>query len=317
MEHFVTLFDSLFLPQGLALHDSLEKHANDYTLWILCVDEEAYEVLGRLNLPNVRLLKLSEIETLELLRIKGERTKWEYCWTLTPFAPRFVFEADTDVERVTYLDADLWFRKSPSPILKEFESSGKQVLITDHSYAPENDLSATSGQYCVQFMTFTREGGEVVRKWWEENCIEWCFERSEDGKSGDQKYLDDWPERFAEQIHILKYPEWALAPWNASRYPYGNSIFYHFQGLRLLKNRKVNLGVYPLPPVLIKNVYGPYLDCFRQKLDDLQRVDFEPKPQQKHPGFPCSLKTRLMGVYTQLWRFNRRHILSLGYNAKR
>ena len=200
MERYVTLFDSLFLPQGLALHLSMERHVKDYTLWILCVDDEAHDVLTKLQLPNVRLLQLSKLETAELLRIKPTRSKGEYCWTLTPFAPRFVFEADADVQRVTYLDADMWFRKHPAPIFREFEASGKQVLITDHAYAPEYDQSATSGQYCVQFITFTRDGGEVVRQWWEDRCVEWCYARFEDGKFGDQKYLDSWPELFLEQV---------------------------------------------------------------------------------------------------------------------
>ncbi len=100
-----------------------------------------------LALPNVRLLDLEKLETPALLQVKQDRTIVEYCWTLTPFAPRFVF------------DADLWFRKNPAPIFCEFDESGKQVLITDHAYAPEYDQSATSGQYCVQFITFNREGG--------------------------------------------------------------------------------------------------------------------------------------------------------------
>ena len=122
MEHFVTLFDSLFIPQGMALHQSMERHVKPYTLWVLCVDDQTYDVLNQLQLPNVRLLQLSKLETEELLRVKKERTKGEYCWTLTPFAPRFVFEADALVERVTYIDADLWFCKSPQPLLKDFES---------------------------------------------------------------------------------------------------------------------------------------------------------------------------------------------------
>jgi hypothetical protein len=97
MEHFVTLFDSLFLPQGLALQMSMERHLKEYTLWILCVDDKAHDVLTKLNLSNVRLLQLSKLETPELLRIKPSRTKGEYCWTLTPFSPRFVFEADSSV----------------------------------------------------------------------------------------------------------------------------------------------------------------------------------------------------------------------------
>jgi hypothetical protein len=177
MEHFVTLFDSLFLPQGLALHMSMERHIKDYTLWILCVDDEVYDSLTKLNLDNVRLLKLSELETPELLAVKPTRTKGEYCWTLTPFSLRFVFEADASLKRVTYLDADMWFRKNPAPIFREFDVSEKHVLITDHNYAPEYDASAKSGQYCVQFMTFNRDGGEVVRKWCEKRCIEWCFAR--------------------------------------------------------------------------------------------------------------------------------------------
>ncbi len=74
MEHFVTLFNCLFLPQGLALQLSMERHVRDYVLWILCVDDEAHDVLARLDLPNVRLLKLSELETAELLSVKPSRS---------------------------------------------------------------------------------------------------------------------------------------------------------------------------------------------------------------------------------------------------
>ena len=63
MEHFVTIFDSLFLPQGLALHMSMERHIKNYTLWVLCVDKQTYVVLNKLELPNVRLLQLNEFET--------------------------------------------------------------------------------------------------------------------------------------------------------------------------------------------------------------------------------------------------------------
>jgi hypothetical protein len=269
MEHFVTLFNSLFLPQGLALHRSMERHVRAYVLWILCVDDETYDVLNRLVLLNVRLLKLSALETAELLSVKPERTIGEYCWTLTPFAPRFVFEADSTVKRVTYLDADLWFRKHPRPIFDELDASGKQILITEHAYSPEHDQSGASGRFCVQFMTFTREGGESVRKWWEDRCVEWCYARLQDGKFGDQKYLDDWPDRFSEQVHILKDKELMLAPWNASRFPYGNSVIYHFHGLRLTSNNTVKIGGYAIPRVVVSEIYESY---FRDLKSAIQRL---------------------------------------------
>ena len=282
MEHFVTLFDSLFLPQGLALHMSMERHVKDYTLWILCVDDEVQEVLTKLNLANVRLLQLSKLETTELLSVKPTRSKGEYCWTLTPFTLRFVFEADPTVHRVTYIDADIWFRKNPAPIFRELDASGKKVLITDHAYDPEHDQSATSGQYCVQFMTFTRVGGDVVRKWWEDRCVEWCFARAEGGKFGDQKYLDDWLDRFSGLVHVLNDKELALAPWNAKRFPYGRSIFYHFHGLRLVRiggNLGVFLGGYQLPEVTNLYIYTPYLSDVRTSIGMLSNLGEVAKSQ--------------------------------------
>lgn len=284
MEHFVTLFNRLFLPQGLALHMSMERHVREYILWILCVDDDTFEILARLSLSKVRLLRLSEIENAELLTVKISRTIGEYCWTLTPFAPRFVFEADASIQRVTYIDADLWFRKHPSPIFEEFEKSGKHVLITDHAYAPEYDQSATSGQYCVQFMTFTRRAGESVRRWWEERCVEWCFARSEGGKFGDQKYLDDWPERFSDSVHVLQDRERALAPWNAMRFPYGNAVFYHFQGLRIVTEHKVQIGNYFLPKALKVNVYEPYFFDLHKAMNLLSEYGIPFTPQAKQLG---------------------------------
>ena len=306
MEHYVTLFDGLFLPQGLALHTSMERHLGKYRLWILCVDDEAFEALTRLNLPNVRLLSAAELETDELRRVKPGRTRAEYCWTLTPHAPGFVFDCEPSAQRVTYLDADLHFRKNPQPIFSELEASGKSVLITEHAYAAEHEQSETSGQYCVQFMTFYRNQGEPVRKWWEERCIEWCFARFEEGKFGDQKYLDDWPERFPEQVHVLENKELALAPWNATRYPFANGIFWHFHGLRIARSFSKNVvlyGRYPLPDNTCKYIYKPYTDDLRAAIGLLEAQGIPVRPQKKYFRIGIFLGF-LVGLYRQLWRIN-------------
>lgn len=299
MEHYVTLFDSLFLPQGLALHASMERQAGAYTLWILCIDDAAFDALRKLSLPNVRLIALDTVETAELLRVKPGRSRGEYCWTLTPFTPRFVFDADAAVERVTYIDADVWLRRSPAAIFKELEVSGKSVLITDHAYAPEYDQSAVRGQYCVQFMTFSRQG-EPVRKWWADRCIEWCFARIEGGKFGDQKYLDDWPERFPDHVHVLANKELALAPWNACRFPYGNGVLWHFHGLRLLGSRngrlQLELGTYPLPACTRQYVYAAYAEDLRAAVASLQRNGFPVRPQ-KTISIPERMKIWLKDIY--------------------
>ncbi len=309
MEHYVTLFDSFFLPQGLALHMSMERIMDDYTLWILCVDDRSHEVLSAIDLPRVRLLRLSELETKNLLRVKAQRTKGEYCWTLTPFAPRFVFEVDPEVSRVTYLDADLWFRKHPRAIFREFEASGKKVLITDHAYAPENDNSAMAGYFCVQFMTFVREA-EVVRKWWEDRCIEWCHAWYEEGKLGDQKYLDDWPERFPVDVHVLEDQGLAMGPWNATRFPYGRAIFYHFHSLRIASDRRVDLGSVPLLPTpIVENIYKPYLRDIRAAVGVLKSHGFDSRPQVPPRGL---VKSVVRGVRLSLAILVRK-LANLGY----
>jgi hypothetical protein len=285
VENFVTVFDALYLPQGIALHMSMDRVIHNYVLWIICVDDETYEVLSNLALSNVRLISLKLVETSELKRIKQTRTKGEYCWTLSPFAPRFVFETDKSIDRVTYIDADLWFLKSPDPIFEEFTASAKHVLITDHSYAAEYDQSLSSGQFCVQFMCFTRVEGEFVRKWWEERCIEWCFNRYEDGKFGDQRYLDSWPQQFPKLVHILQNKELALAPWNAIRFPFGNAVFFHFHGLRISSKKRVNTGGYSLPAPVVRFVYKPYINDLKTAIQILGAAGVTIRIQAKPIGY--------------------------------
>lgn len=267
-EHYVAVTDYNFLPQVLALYESMVCHAGPFMLWILCLDDKAKHVMERLNRPGIRLVAHSEIETPQLIEIKRKRNLREYCWTLKPATPKIVFDRDSTVERVTYLDADMWFLKSPASIFDEFEASRKSILITDHAFDVENDRSMRSGQYCAHFMTFLREKSETVRQWWEARCLEWCFARCEKGKFADQKYLDDWPKRFSKDVHVLQQLDLLLGPWNTSRFHYTRGAAWHFHGLRLLDGDTVLLHPgYSVPKDVEKNIYVPYLNALRRALD--------------------------------------------------
>ena len=236
MESFVTLLNSTYIPQGLALYISMERNISEFRLWFICMDQDCFVFLSSLELPNAKCLNFADLETEELKNVKSERKLNEYFWTVTPYTIRFVFEKDQQINRITYVDADLWFMKNPIPIFEEFKQSGKSVLITRHAYSPENDLSMITGKFCVQFIIFDRSDGEKVRKWWEKKCIEWCYDRFEDNKFGDQKYLDIWPVMFENEVHILSHQELTLAPWNATRFPYSDAIFFHFHGLKIISS---------------------------------------------------------------------------------
>jgi hypothetical protein len=298
MEHYVTLFDSLFLPQGLALHMSMERHAGAYTLWILCMDERGHDALQRLHLPNVRLIALADVESPELLQVKPTRSRGEYCWTMTPFTPKMVFDRDSSVQRVTYLDADLWFRQSPCSIFAEFDESGKAVLITEHAYAPQFDQSHTSGKFCVQFTVFVRERSEPVRECWADQCIDWCYARLEDGKFGDQMYLNEWPTRFGDSVHVLERKEWVQGPWNTARFPPSEAVAFHFHGLRLFRGGKVLLtDRYPIFRSTSEVLYKPYLQDLGEAISALRRIGIEVPPQLEKSFWLQRLRAVAKGLF--------------------
>ena len=81
--------------------------------------------------------------------------------------------------------------------------------------------------------------GRKALNWWHKQCMKWCSSKIEDGKFGDQKYLDDWRERFPD-VCVSINKGIGLAPWNIGRYSitFWNGklyvdedllLFYHFQ----------------------------------------------------------------------------------------
>jgi hypothetical protein len=307
-EHFVTLFDSYFLPQGVALIRSMERHiATEFKLWIVCLDDVTYYYFSKLNNPNLSLLRLPDLETTDLLEIKPHRTVAEYCWTLTPHVPKWVFSADKSIERITYLDADTWFFSDPSPIFNKFDKSQKEVLITEHAPYFKYDQTKISGIYCVQFITFNRHGGEIVRSWWEDRCNEWCYAVPHDGKFGDQKYLDVWPIKFKDRVYIAEDKFSFQAPWNAMRFNDLSPILYHFHGVRMLSwgNRiLLDQTSYSIPKYKWQSVYIPYIEDLEYALETISVQLIKAK-------YKASLYTLIKTLLKNLARGKRIKILRL------
>jgi hypothetical protein len=247
---YCTLFDANYLARGLALYESLRRHEPEATLWVFCMDEPTKAVLDRLELPKLRAISLSELEEHDpaLRGVKEDRTLLEYCWTATPSVLLYCLDREPGLDLITYLDADVFFFSSAQPLFDEFGDDA--VMIVPHRYAPETaHLEETSGVYNVELVSFRRDAdGLEALRWWHDRCIEWCYYRVEDGKLGDQKYLDDWPERF-RRVHVLEHVGGGLAPWNVTRFalkkPDGRVlvdtvplVFFHFHSLRLYRDAR-------------------------------------------------------------------------------
>jgi hypothetical protein len=259
------------------MYESLKVHTSDFHLYIFAFDDLTYEILNNLGLDKVTLVSLIEFETDELKEVKKERSKAEYCWTCTPSVISYVLE-NFDVHDCTYIDSDLFFYSDPSVLISEMDLHNKNVLITEHrfSYLPRLYEEKRAGRFCVQFMTFTNaESSLTVLDVWRKQCINWCYARHEDGKFGDQKYLDVWPMTY-QNIHILEHQGGGVAPWNLGQYRFnrnGSSItgkvkktgslfeivFYHFQYVKLLRNGSFDVGWYIIPSYVKKLFYIPYI----------------------------------------------------------
>lgn len=278
MNNFCTLFDSNYFIKGLTMYKSLRNHCDDFHLYIFAFDDKCFNLLSKQKLPNVSVIPLNEFEDPDLLMVKPTRTPTEYCWTCTPSTILYCIEK-YHLKLCTYIDADLYFYSDPKVLIDEM--GDKSVLITKHRYTPEYDQTNTSGKYCVQFISFKADqNGFEVLKWWRNACLNWCYNHYDDGKFGDQKYLDDWTTRFTG-IHELKHLGGGVAPWNMQQYTFikqkknwigteistRNSfalVFFHFhQSLSFKKGLAREFMVvsdyYSMSDVTKKQLYIPYV----------------------------------------------------------
>jgi hypothetical protein len=287
MTNFCTLFDSNYLSRGLIMYESLKETSILFHLYIFAFDDLTYKILKKLELENTTVISLYEFESQELLNIKDSRTRTEYCWTCTSSVIRYVLE-NYKVPSCTYIDADLYFYGSPSVLLDEIPSS-KSVLITEHRFSKLNRAAEQkrAGRFCVQFITFKnqQDSKEILDKWISQ-CIDWCYNRYENGKFGDQKYLETWPVEYPV-VYILENQGGGVAPWNVNRYKFnriGNKIyltvkksalkteiiFFHFHFVKILPGGRTDLGWNRLSKEVLNILYLPYIRKIIEKDDFLK-----------------------------------------------
>jgi hypothetical protein len=273
--HFCTYFDINYLPRALALYNSLRRHAGPFRLYALCLDDETHRWLsGPGAREEITPIALAELEAADpmLLAARATRSRIEYYFTCTAAFQLYLLDRFPEIDLLTYLDADLYFYDSPAPIFEEMGS--RSILIVGHRFPPHLKHLEAFGIYNVGLLSFRRDAdGLECLGWWRERCIEWCYDRLEDGKFGDQKYLDDWPTRFAN-VAVLEHKGANLAPWNLAGYTIGEAdgtvmvdenplIFYHFHKLKMMSPSLFDTGLTDrrarLNATVRRRIYAPYI----------------------------------------------------------
>ena len=273
--HYATYFDRHFLARGLALHRSLCRHSPPFRLWVLCLDGETERVLRQLRLEQAELLPLAELERADppLPAVKPTRQTVEYYWTCTAPWLLHLLRRQPQIDRLAYVDADLLFFHDPTPLWDEL-GTGSVLLIEHRRSRFVAPRSRQLGTYNVGLLLFRRTAeSQACLERWREQCLEWCFRRLEGDRFGDQKYLDEWPERYPTTI-VSQLKGAGVGPWNVGRYRFGRPegqvvvdgeplLFYHFSHLRAITGWLYDSGVWvwntPLDPAVKRWIYLPYV----------------------------------------------------------
>ena len=291
MINYCTYFDKNYLSRGIALHDSLIKtKKKNFHLYVIAFDNFTYNFFKKYKLQNLTCVLHSSFEDKKLKKIKNQRTRVEYFWTCTPFVITF-FLKKYGLKNCIYVDADIYFFSNDNKIFKYNKFS---TLITSHNYHPHYDQTTTSGKYCVQYLYFKNNQNTFkVLNEWKKQCIRWCYNRVEENKFGDQKYLDDWPEKF-NSVGVIGDEGFGVAPWNSLKYKIKNNfilkdkklklVFYHFHDLKFFFGKKVVfLSSYNLSQNVYKYIYKPYIKKLIQ-IENKYKLNFNDNIKTSGPS---------------------------------
>lgn len=269
------------LYQAIALYKSLVHNDKDFLFCILCIDTESYNVLCKMRNENIRVFKLDIILDNRLRIIKENRAINEFCWTLKPVFIDYIMNT-INVEKIYYVDGDICFFNNLNSIHKELDTCS--VLLSSHNYTTRHkDVETLCGRFNSGFLGFRRNitAMEVVR-WWKERCLQWCRDSCENGKFGDQKYLESFMSLFSGVKEMTTLGT-NIAFWNQSRYKaqvkhenvYVNNvplIFFHFAGVRIIdENHYIFVTGYK--PEFDELIYEPYFTILKNIILELKNKE--------------------------------------------
>lgn len=276
------------LIQAIACFLSLYKTMDKFKIYILCVDEKCYEFFKEINLDKIVIVTISELNREDLLEIKNSRKLNQYCWTLKPGFIKYIFTLDDSIERVTYIDSDLFFYQNPNVIFENQPSSSVllssgEIFLPMYSKEFNHTMQDLTGNFNSGFISFKKDinGLECVN-WWDKMCVDSCTSNPEDNKFGDQKYLDDMPYLF-NNVYEITTPGINIGHWNYSKYNFtvlddnimvnnNKLIFYHFSGFRIISKYDIR-QVHEQDRVDIPFIYPIYKRALGKIIDDVEKID--------------------------------------------
>jgi hypothetical protein len=230
------------------------------------MDGESFELLQKMKLDNMVLIRVDDIITEELVEVQKRTTKGQFCWICQPIICQYILKT-FNAEIVIYLEADSLFFADPEILLQELGDNS--VSIVPHNFSPEFDNTEVAGEYCVQFNAFRNdEFSHKVLDYWKLNCFK--YTNQDLIYVPGQTCLDNWSSLFTG-VKVIINQGAGVAPWNINKYKlsinnnvlYVNDakiVFYHFHQYGRYKDGAHELGSYPYSNEVIQFIYGKYIN---------------------------------------------------------
>ncbi|ROS36269.1 hypothetical protein [Curtobacterium sp. PhB78] len=211
---YCTVVAQNYLPQALALYDSVRRIEPDKELVVLVVDGDRRELeAGRpgLRVVTTEVLGLSSRAVLELAAI------YDVVEFSTSVKPLFFKALLGEAERVVYLDPDMVIASPLAELEELVDAHG--IVLTPHFLDPiprsvehiteGHDL--TVGIYNLGFCAVGRSAVSFLDWWWshlERECLIYPLL----GMFVDQKWVDVGANYFG--AHSLRHRGYNVGPWN-------------------------------------------------------------------------------------------------------
>ncbi len=241
---------------------------------MICMDDKSYKYLNDNPLNNVQILHIKELEKkFPLLKIaKLNRNRIEYFFTCSPAVCNYVMDQFDFIDSITYLDADLYFFSDPKKVFDEIENNS--IAIIEHRFHWTTKRQLKYGRFNVGWVTFKNDSeGKKCLIQWMENCLDWCYQKVEKDRFGDQKYLNRWPSLY-KNLYVIQNKGANVAIWNIPNYHLSfkedkifidnqQLIFYHFANIDQINKSTFNTNLsrvfINLKGILLNKIYIPYL----------------------------------------------------------
>lgn len=313
---YCTLFDSNYMERGIALIDSIISLRQQNTIYVVALDDSCEQYLSRKKYNSVVVISPRDFIDDELAMAKGDRDWKSFCWTCQASVPHYIFRK-YDIGYLIYMDADIFFYRSPNYLIDELKATSSSVAISPHNFPPNitgHYLRKACGKYCSGFIIFKNDDiGKRVAREWRVSCLKKCTSEPTSKTFGDQKYLEDWEKSYIN-VYVIKEYDVGMAPWNISNYGIEqdkiifksnhtevNPLFFHFHGTGLEEDNSVKLHLYTTQgeydDYLIELLYRPYFEKIKNNRKQIREENVN---IEKH----IVLKNKVKGISKLKTYFN-------------